>query len=828
MADSDDGVSSGLYRIVNALTINGGTSGSLKEYSLDCFAAKVGNFTNVEIYESHNYDAQIWYIRKHSEEGYEIVNRYTGQCMDAEGGNIVNGTNIMMYWQNNSRAQRWDFKKTGNTVIYNKNGITYPIYHIVLNADKRFGVDVYGNYGPGSDEFFTNRKNIMLWELQNPAPDQQWVLIPVEEVRDEGVYELIPLSDLTTNYENDIINMNDAPRRVDSIYGVRHPQEALCLAQEDSSGGNRQKFIFKKNADGSYLIRQTSNLDQALAHLDNDPNIYIKDSYNSERYSENMFKWSIVESVLVNGKDRKYQGISITPANHPATETEHQQFWYADAKTTGSKLQLAHGPRTNPHFIFLMKPTTVLDSSVPLVYDLHFTNKENTINYDYQGMYLYSSKDSNHKVYPEWKLSSSLTNTAYGFVLNARMRKMSAETGIWGEWTKTIIDAQVLVSKNVKTYRFEDGIELSFDSSKWKAMELQIGIQLTMADSDKQITLGNSVNDSIFVYQKPNVTFSEAMWSPLGLQLAVKNDYNSGITRVKLKSIKDVNGKEYLVKEYLIPNVYGDTVSMIPADVLTGFDFDDQSELTIQYMIGSDMYKDDNVLHTWKIKPTLESNHGYSVKGTYSAWKKYTLRAEFDKIENLKGWINYQGVQAELKWVEEKSKYVFYIPYPFGKNFTLCFIARNVKGTQWGYLLSKFTPSTEPINTYGQYAHVWNWYEGDVPKTAVIEIQEDNKLHTEANYSMRVSEHAMFARKNSAITKDRSRTGRFTSEGWLLFDDTISKPNDFIDLLAQEYVIYRAPAEVFVRGTVSDVKPEIYDDHCKISVTTVEEGDPWM
>ena len=68
---------------------------------------------NVYQNEESNTDAQKWTIRKTSDGHYILISNLNGLCLDLDNASVANGTNIQVYKNNNSKAQKYDFIKVG-------------------------------------------------------------------------------------------------------------------------------------------------------------------------------------------------------------------------------------------------------------------------------------------------------------------------------------------------------------------------------------------------------------------------------------------------------------------------------------------------------------------------------------------------------------------------------------------------------------------------------------------------------------------------------------------------------------------------------------------
>ena len=62
---------------------------------------------NVILYQKSTSDAQVWNFKRQSDGSYKIVNKKYGTCLDVSGAANKDGTNVALYKDNGSAAQRW-------------------------------------------------------------------------------------------------------------------------------------------------------------------------------------------------------------------------------------------------------------------------------------------------------------------------------------------------------------------------------------------------------------------------------------------------------------------------------------------------------------------------------------------------------------------------------------------------------------------------------------------------------------------------------------------------------------------------------------------------
>ena len=106
---------------------------------LDVSAAGIKDGTNVQIWQNTNSCAQAWQIQKNTDNSYTVLNRCSGKALDLADGAIKNGGNIQIWTRNNTNAQKWKFEE------YKFNGaVAEGTYAIKSAGNNSFSVDVSG------------------------------------------------------------------------------------------------------------------------------------------------------------------------------------------------------------------------------------------------------------------------------------------------------------------------------------------------------------------------------------------------------------------------------------------------------------------------------------------------------------------------------------------------------------------------------------------------------------------------------------------------------------------------------------------------------------
>ena len=88
---------------------------------LDVTGGKVGNGTNIQLYDYNGTDSQLWRLIDAGNGYYYLQSKLNSSYyLDVSGASSGNGTNIQLYKGNSSNAQKFRFTKV-NTSDNNNN-----------------------------------------------------------------------------------------------------------------------------------------------------------------------------------------------------------------------------------------------------------------------------------------------------------------------------------------------------------------------------------------------------------------------------------------------------------------------------------------------------------------------------------------------------------------------------------------------------------------------------------------------------------------------------------------------------------------------------------
>lgn len=246
-------IEDGVYTISTALDNN---------KLLDVAGGKANNKTNIQIYSNNNTKAQKWIIKYLNNGYYSITSKVDkSKCLDVDGGKFISGSNIQLYTCNNTEAQKWIIKD-----------IEDGYYQIITSKDS-IPLDIAGANT-------TNGTNVQLY-FNNLTAAQKFKLNKIDErFIDNGIYNIV--SDLNTNMVLDVTGANSFNNTNVQLY--------------TNNSTNAQKWYIDKLEDNSYQIKSVLNSGLLLSYDNN--NILVSNTntkWTLEFVSENSY-------YLVNNK----------------------------------------------------------------------------------------------------------------------------------------------------------------------------------------------------------------------------------------------------------------------------------------------------------------------------------------------------------------------------------------------------------------------------------------------------------------------------------------------------------------------------------------------
>lgn len=242
-------VEDGLYNISSAIINN-----KIIDISGGIYNAKNG--TNVQIYKDNKTTAQRWYIERDDNGYYTIKNKQSGKVLDIIGGSTSNGANVRIYDYNKTCAQKWRIMKSDEKYTF-------------ISACSHKVLDLAG----GNTQ---NGTNIQIYHPNNTVA-QKWILSPISMIEPD-TYNIV--SKLADDKVIDIAN------------GSKYNGANIQLYKNNETEAQQWKIIYDDKTDYYTFFNESANkaIDVDSAGKVSGANVQI--------YSKNTTcaqKWAIVE-----------------------------------------------------------------------------------------------------------------------------------------------------------------------------------------------------------------------------------------------------------------------------------------------------------------------------------------------------------------------------------------------------------------------------------------------------------------------------------------------------------------------------------------------------
>ncbi len=145
--------------------------------TLDVTGNGTADGTNIQVYQNNNSIAQKFKIQSTGDGWFKITSPSSGKCLDVQGGSLKSGTNVQLYSYNGSDAQKWRFYPEGDCyAIKNKLGC----YLDVDGGKNKNGTNVlvYTKNGSNAQKWKVTETTIPVVSVP-AAPNNQALAAPV-------------------------------------------------------------------------------------------------------------------------------------------------------------------------------------------------------------------------------------------------------------------------------------------------------------------------------------------------------------------------------------------------------------------------------------------------------------------------------------------------------------------------------------------------------------------------------------------------------------------------------------------------------------------------
>lgn len=747
-------LSDGDYYIVN------GADASLY---LDVVNGDRRNGANVRVFVKTQTDAQVFSVRTRSGGTRQILSRFTGKSIDCE--QAATGKNVQMYTDSASRYQRWVVTDTGNTMAV--EGETLPLYKLHL-VDPEGGeyplvMELAGTSG------FEAGTNVVLSNDEGTSADQTWAFLPVPAIESGGVYEL--LLNLNKSFAADIASWSKANNARLILAGNHH--------------GNNQKFYLHRRSGDQWTLRNINSGRYIQMHngaLDSSGTQIVTQWADSEP-TQLRWQWrpESFGTVTMGGVERTviklWSWFDGTGTNYLLDANQHEGLDLGQIRVCG----------VDPDGVgqysqeWVLIPTYATDPTMPIPSQIGWATSVGS-------PYIKRMRQAATTLYPAWYCPRSWTSNGpnhyewryarkYQTHLGGWVREYPIEQAGWETASVTIRDGMCWVT---------EGLPADYDETKYKAVAYDVQVRCVGA-GETACVVGHEASETLTAIKEPNITISNAGFSPEGLRFDYTSDYEGGTTDINVRGIYR-NGVDLTPYTWYQDFQGLDQSGSIMVDVSKLKEWlREGDEIVVRWTGGTDVLPEFDTVHETPLTVAYDTGHGAELVPSVTNGEGRTLRIELDPhYATERVW--YRSESDGLMELERDDDGAFYVDYPFGEDVEIWVSGRSRDGDTWGVWNETYDSSI------GGKApcHAWNWEGGSF----LLELRQDEPLETDLTVESDTETVKLKDRQWDSVLVGGTSSAKLRAEGEFgsrHFPELEATRQGLEALRKQAHVRYRSP-----------------------------------
>ena len=740
------------------------------------------NGANVQVWTKNTTDAQVFQVTTRSDGSRQISSRFTGKCIDVVSD--TTGGNVQMWTDNDDRSQAWDIIDLEQTTTV--EGQTVSLYKVELTAStaspKRC-MELFGNSG------FDSGTNVCIAGYGG-ASDQKWAFLPVPRLQSGGVYEL--LLNLDKRYALDVHSYS-------KVNGAQ-----LILAGRH--GGNNQKFYLHNRTGDKWTIRNINSgrylqVSNGTAE-DTTPVTQWADAALNEPTADR-WQWKPVSfgTVEMGGIEREviklYSWVTNDANTFVMDANQHVNL-------NLSNITIVHtDPDGEGQYSqeWVLVPTYATDETMPIPHGLGWATSSTS--YDIQRIH-----ESAETLYPAWYCPNAWATSGpnhyewrfarkYMDKLGRWVREYPIEQAGWETANVTIKDHAAWVT---------EGLPADFDETKYKAIAYDVQVRC-VGVGETEAVVGKEAAVELRAYKEPNVTISNAGFSPEGLRFDYTSDYEGGTTDINIRSITR-NGKRVTGYNWYQSSQGLDESGsiLVPISDLTAW-LNENDEITIRWTCGTDELPEFDHDHYTTLTVAYDTGHGATLTPVVTNAEGRTLSVELSPHYTYER-VWYRSESDGMVELEKRDG-KFYVEYPFGEDIEIWVTGKSRDGDTWGVWNETYDSS---MVGGARPCHAWNWDGGSF----LLELREDEPLETDISVESDTEVVKLNRRPWESVLLGATSSGKLRAEGEFStkhFPEIEATRQKLEELRLQGHVRYRSP-----HGLRCDVCVTGYSLTCQRSV----------
>lgn len=738
-----------------------------RDFVLDVRANQTVNGTPLQIWLRNNTDAQIWEVTTRRDGTRQITSRFCGKSVDVLAAQTsTSGQPVQLFDDNDTIAQQWYITDAGSTISY--SGSTYNLFYICVNSAFCITHEGFGSEG----------SEMVLLDRRNPPSEEtllkfKWFFEPVPLLREGGVYEI-------RTYLN--------PRMGLEVVGGTANGANVQLNY--ASDRNTMKFILMKesNANSWSLCNGSTgkfvDVDSALAVA----------GANVQQWDDNdtrAQRWKIVTYG-----ETTVDGVKCLTCRFGSYVTNDGQTFMMDVSrsdsSAGNNVQI-WGALNNDAQLFILVPATT-ESVLPTPYNLGISTSLGGPGNTWQ------KNNTETEFFPTFQCSSSWVSDGNNhFEWRWRKRWLKGTTNTWqsnngsgwGAW-KAWATPSVYKQGNRLWISYSLESEYDFENYDNKHEEFEFQVRPVVTNGYSMLH-GTAASAIVHVYHKPDVSITDATFSPEGLRLGCTTDYPYGTTYITVNKIKK-NGTNILDAPVRLEIQSATDSDLIEIDKLNTVPT--AGTYSIEYQVGYDQMAKFNDIEKENVSLTYDGGN-FDCSPTLVE-DGLRLFAVAPALSHISAWVT-DGRQLlecprTTDYAAPVGSVAFDVPFAMGKESVIFVSTYSDDETQYG------AASAEWANDY--IAHGFTTLEGH---SAFLHKFVGAMPTMSRNRSSVYEADVLDARIRESISFNGTVKSTLTAYGDLLKPDDYSTIDDF-EFLEGKHAIFR----------------DLYGDTWQVAITSID------
>jgi hypothetical protein len=755
--------------------------------AVTAYRAQVTNGSNICL-AAHSADSLAvdinWQLTYRDDDSVQLVNAYSGKCMDVAGGKIAQGTNVQQYTDNDTRAQRWVLKAVDGTTC-SWNGATYQAYKLYLQADESYLFETDGVGTPQAGA------NLVLAGDEGTSTDQMWLFEPIPQLRSGGVYQLRTMID--TRYALDVTNASKALSGGVGVYPNNMTNAQMWILTQTETG--RWKIV-NVNSRMALAVEGGKLADGSRAF-----------QWTDAGYADQ--RWAIESqgTQKLDGYDRMVVTIGSLADGSGDNYYLNPYQTLLGSGTTSVTVNKPMAAEYMPRQEWLLLPSVATDPSMPVPTDLGVTG---AIGASSRYTECIGNAPATHC--PTWTATTAWCSSGTNhYETRWRSRELRASNSTWGDWTEwSAWRTELCRIEGQRAWGQLRAYNPTLDPAKQIQAQYQVRC---VGYGDTANVVGAAATCTVNFYYKPTVTLGACSMTSGGLRVDYVSDYWAGSNRIVIQKVA-VGSETIFSGSLAFDGLDNDSSVLVPMANLSRM-VGDGEEVTFTFAVGNDMYQQYGGTDTQTVACAYEGNEPLAPEIT--AESGHRLKAVVPDYGDTKGYLVMDGRTEELEGTQTDGEVVYHVAYPIGKGFSVWFDSVSADQDTWGVHYETIAPDDPRVDR--TKCHVFTW--GDEALCLTVDV--GTPITASRSVDPDYESVGLNGRDNQFVSFSSANKTTWKVSAALPYGSDYAA-SDVLAMADARHVLYRSPAGDYVDAAVTGLETEDNGRYLKVDVDLVEES----